>query len=551
MKNKKHVGLILGICLVLSVVGAKSVDAATLDVCSGGTYTTIQAAINAAANGDTVSVCDGTYNENIDFLGKAITVRSENGAATTIIDGNASDNVVNFINSEGADSVLDGFTIQNGLSNYGGGIYCQWYSSPTITNCIISNNTANYSGGGIYCVMSSSPTISNCIIKDNTITGGSHYMGGGGIACEYESSPVITNCTISGNSAPGPGGGIYCYDYSSPTITNCTISGNSAGDDGGGIACHNDSSPIIANCIVSNNNALGAYADGGGIACQYNSSPTISNCTIANNTTTWYGGGICCFDFSSPVMTNCIISNNKGTVFGGGIVCESDASPTVVNCTISGNWVDGDGGGIASLGYSSPLVVNSILWGNAASGTGNEISLFQEWGPSTIDITFSDIQGGWTDTGNIDTNPLFVDSANGDYHLTGSSPCIDQGTNDSVTYPNLPADDIDGDTRPQNTDYDIGADEYVSVCTDSDGDGYAVEGGICGEIDCDDTDAGINPDACDIKNDGIDQDCDGSDRTNGQPCGVGGEVCDDGIDNDGNGKTDCADPNCMSDPVCE
>ena len=109
---------------------------------------TIQAGIDAAVDGDTVLVAPGTYVENIDFKGKVIEVRSSDGADVTIIDGYQYGSVVIFSSGEGTDSVLDGFTVTNGNSfYYAGGIFC-YDSSPTITNNIISQNTA-VKGGGI------------------------------------------------------------------------------------------------------------------------------------------------------------------------------------------------------------------------------------------------------------------------------------------------------------------------------------------------------------------------------------------------------------------
>ncbi len=206
-------------------------------------YPTIQAAINASVNGDTVIVYDGTYVENIDYSGKAITIQSASGAAKTIIDGGAAGMVVKFDSGEGNDSVLDGFTITNGASDYGSGIYCKDSSSPTITNCVITGNAANITGGGIYCLSSSSPVITNCTISDNTAG-----WYGGGIGCVF-SSLKLTNSIIVNNTASQYGGAIHSTS-STPSITNCTISGNTS-DFGGGIAC--STGPVVLNSIMWGN----------------------------------------------------------------------------------------------------------------------------------------------------------------------------------------------------------------------------------------------------------------------------------------------------------
>ena len=189
---------------------------------------TIQAGIDAAVDGDTVLVDDGLYtgagNVNLDFKGKAITVKSVNGAAATIIDCQNTASTKGFIfqSGETASSVLNGFTVINGKKN---------------------GSRPNDRGGGIYC-NSSSPSIINCIITDNETMG-----NGGGISCESSSSPSIINCLITGNKTKGNGGGIWC-DSSSPNITNCTLTGNSATGNGGGIFCGASSSPIIKNTIL-------------------------------------------------------------------------------------------------------------------------------------------------------------------------------------------------------------------------------------------------------------------------------------------------------------
>ena len=200
---------------------------------------TIQAGINAATRGDTVLVADGVYtgrsNVSLDFMGKSITVKSVNGAQSTIVDCQGQNTRgFYFRNGETEISALDGFTVTNGS-----GVYCS-NSSPTIVNCIISNNQAQ-NGAGIVCYSSSSPVIINCIFTDN------QSQNGGGIYCE-NSSPSLTNCMIVGNQAGSNGGGFFCNN-SSLNIINCTVTENRA-KSGGGIYGISNALLTVTNTIL-------------------------------------------------------------------------------------------------------------------------------------------------------------------------------------------------------------------------------------------------------------------------------------------------------------
>lgn len=233
-------------------IGTDWIDAGGNDLCSlcdesagdvlevPGQYPTIQSAIEAACDGARVIVSPGTYNEGmLNFGGKAITVRSSSGPTATVIDAQESAYGVVVVNSEGPDSVFDGFTVRNAET----GMYCR-ESNPTVTYCTFSENTAKLFGfgGGMYNYYSS-PTVTNCTFSENTT-----WQSGGGVY-NLRSHPQITNCTFSGNTARYNGGGMYNY-YSRPTVTNCTFTGNTTDRGSGGGIANDGGSPTVTNCVL-------------------------------------------------------------------------------------------------------------------------------------------------------------------------------------------------------------------------------------------------------------------------------------------------------------
>ncbi|MCZ6612266.1 MAG: right-handed parallel beta-helix repeat-containing protein, partial [Planctomycetota bacterium] len=433
-------------CCTVAVVCVTLSGTAFADIINvPGDYRTIQEAIDAAMDGDEVEVHPGTYFETIDFLGKAITVRSSNGPAVTIIDasgilcggdGNSDccvangtpdcddpeceanvceinpacclawdelcaqianklcavcsekQGAVSCINGEGSTTILDGFTITGAICS---GMYNN-NTNPTVTNCTFSGNTA-FGGGGMYNV-SSSPTVTNCTFSGNTAFGG----GGGGMYNDF-SSPTVTNCTFDDNTASA-GAGMFNFDTSSPAISHCqfinnTTSGNGAG---GGMINSTNSSPTISDCTFSGNFGGGP---GGGMGNGFGSSPIVTNCTFNNNTTAFSGGGIFNFTDCSPNVTNCIFTQNTATFLGGGIYNLLNSNPVVTNCSFSANSAI-DAGGIYNLLNSSPMVSNCIFWDDSPA----EIV---DADGSISTVRYTDIQGGWTGAGsnNIDADPLF------------------------------------------------------------------------------------------------------------------------------------------------
>jgi len=400
-------------------------------------YPTIQAGINAAANGDTVIVADGVYrgvgNRGIDFKSKKIKVTSLNGPEKTTIDCEGLGRGFYFHSSETTESVLSGFTIKNGLADNGGGISCESSSSPTIERNIIIGNYAQSQGGGIFCKNYSSPLIQNNSIIENKAD-----ANGGGICCLIESSPVIQNNDISSNTF----GGIYC-DTSHPKIRKNNITNNSSvtsegGGSGAGICLYNSSLPIIDGNKILKNTA--GYI-GGGILCRGSCHANILNNQISENSP----DGIWCHG-SSPLIQNNEVSRNIGT----GIYCRPSASPKIVNNTIVGNA--GNRGGIHASFYSYPKVTNTIIWANSPKSL--DVS-------SGITVIYSNVQGGKVGEGNVNVDPLFVDAGKGDYRLKSNSPCIDAG----IMTEDVLKEDIEGNPRPNplSPKSDMGAYEYTEI----------------------------------------------------------------------------------------
>ena len=404
--------------LFVAALVASTSTAFGADLFVPGEYPTVQSAIEAAVDGDTVHVAAGTYVENIDYIGKNIELLSDLGADVTILDGGQAGPVVTFAGGESDQAILNGFSVVNGAAESGGGILCQG-SSPIIAESLIVGNSADLGGGVL--LSASDATVMNCTISDNQ----SVVYGGGGIACTDSSDPDILNCDILRNSAADSGGGVFS-DLSTPRIEDCLIEDNQASANGGGVGQINGSNATIVTCFISNNSASS------------------------------YGGGIDHVE-SSSTIANCEITGNDASG-GGGISFYNSVGPNVLNCTLSANTA-GQGGGVLCEA-SSALLQNCILWADSAPA-GSELSV-QDGAALTVGYcavqygdTGADVDPGsnlvWS-LGNIVADPLFV--GGGDYHLLTGSPCVDAGTNVGVY------NDIDEHNRPMKQGYDMGYDEY-------------------------------------------------------------------------------------------
>ncbi|MHC4499585.1 MAG: right-handed parallel beta-helix repeat-containing protein, partial [Planctomycetota bacterium] len=342
-------------------------------------------------------------------------------------------------------------------SGYGGAIYCESLGSPQFINCTFSNNSSfggvsgiggspslamgtpvpnrnlnieNF-GGSIY-VRNGSPEFIDCTISDSSADTSlvslpdDVYVSFGGAVCVEDSAPNFVNCTIS-NSEACRGGGMCWFD-SDVSIVDCNLA-ESRAYQGAGLYTTNSTGTVTGSTFFRNEasdasvpptpdpnapfdpgNILGR----GGGYYSASSSVWVADSIFKENVATASGGGIYLFGSSQdptalPVLHNCLIINNLAGRDGGGISSNWYAEPTISNCTIADNEATGAyaaGGGLYGSFGSHTTVVDSIIWGNEgiwgsqiAVGTG---AMYEPERRSTIDISYSDVQGPVERTNSID-----------------------------------------------------------------------------------------------------------------------------------------------------
>ncbi len=366
----------------------------------GTAAATIQDALNAAADGDTILVTNGTYATggaqgastfNRVVITNDISLRSMNGPAVTVIDGGGSNRVVY---QEHAGASLEGFTLTRG--------WTEWVS-----------------GAGLRAL---GGTVSNCWIRGNTA---SNSYGGG---VHAENQMQFFDCRVESNAARsastgsdrGRGGGMFFSDSSSNDLVRCIIRANHASYDGGGI--YSDEVLILRACELRDNLAENR---GGGLYQAYSSdSFHLRNTLFAGNESFGVGGGL--------------------NAFGG--VLES--------CTLAGN-VAGSRAGGAFL--EDTTLRNTIVYGNEAP-TFPDWQRDSQWGSTSATNCILGTTTGMDGVNLSSDDPLFVDPAIGDYRAAFGSPAIGAGVQDAWM---TGAEDLAGNARVLDGQVDIGAYEYV------------------------------------------------------------------------------------------
>ncbi len=442
----------IALCVVLALAFPTTTMATTIVVdCSGsGDYETFQEAIDAALEGDTISVAPcvyvGSLNRDLDFGGKNLEIVSTHGPDATTINCEGAGRGFVFQNGEDGTSVLSGLRILNGLApgEPGGGVYCTSSSSPTLNDLVFEQNHAAY-GGGLYCSSYSSPTLEGVEFLHNIAD-----SLGGGMACEYYADAVLTDVVFVDNECTGynvyypefGGGGMYAF-RSSPVLTDVQFTSNTAAQVGGGLRCHNlslyDPSEAILTDVSFTGNAAGhgggmaiegttakltdveflanhAVAEGGGLWCEqgeagttltrvtfsdniamagaglyanYTDAPMhILGCTFGHNRAVNYptGGGGAHFEGTAAYVAESVFFGNSADE-GAGVYCRYPDGPVFEYCTFVENSANIAGAGIYSRGGCSPIVTNSII---AYSTNGEAVSC--EAG-GTVSLSCCDVYG--------------------------------------------------------------------------------------------------------------------------------------------------------------
>jgi hypothetical protein len=427
-------------------------DGATDETCTGctttvpGTWPTVQSAIDAAMDGDTVCVAAGTYVENLDFGGRNLTVLGVDGADATVLDGSADWELllptVTFQSGEDAEAVLDGFTVTGGTTmGQGGGIRIL-DSSPTLRNLVVTGNSAwDYAeaggGGGIY-ARGGAPTLSGVRVEENYGESGTEddYRGlGGGIMLDGADG-LLENVTVSGNWA-GAGGGLYLRD-SDATFTHVRVSDNPCWQDGGCGIVVDGGAPSFTYLLVDGNYD-GSYwrnPSGAGIRVS-DGNPAFSHAVVRDNRTDGQGGALW-LSGGTVTLSDTILAGNDG----------GDADEVLVT------------GGAVSASWTTVYSATSTAWVGEDDPTGSD--------------------------GNLSADPIWYDTVG---HLDAASPLIGAGD---------PADpNPDGSPGDPGIFGGSGADGW-----DLDRDGYAswwlpgpYDPATSPGLDCDDGDAAVYPGA--------------------------------------------------------
>jgi predicted outer membrane repeat protein len=313
----------------------------------------IQAVINSAANGAKICVRPGTYVGNLNFMGKPISLIAANGPGVTFLKGTGTGTVVTFNHFEGADSVLDGFTVTNGKAAFGGGVS----------------------------IVNASPTLRNLAINHNMATGGTYSRGGGASVSGATAKPSITCVQFAFNQATYAGGALVTSAFADPYLRNTDFEQNTA-PYGGAIAAYNSGRLDLGTSSFFSNQATG---DGGAIhtGVAYGN-VLVRNCWFKGNKANGNGGAVW-IPAGLAQIVNCTFDGNQASV-GGGLAAGFGGMADVASTLFVNNQTLG--GGSSTLVNTSPASNTSVVNhynGFFANTGGDYLGTYGDLGPLTLD----------------------------------------------------------------------------------------------------------------------------------------------------------------------
>ena len=305
--------------------------------------------------------------------------------------------VLGTLNANGTETDSIFFTTDNQTTGWGGISLGQSISG----NVTPADGVSNFS----YCKFEYGKTLSDGEYPD--IHGGAIRM--------INSDAVYSNCVFANNSSfsgEGMGGAIYAINTGSS----------------------DNPVTMFTDCKFIHN--VG-YSEGGAIKFTSDFNTEITNCEFIENTTNYGGGAICFYSVVDPSVVNCLFANNITNYDNGGAVKSLGNGNTISfkNCTMAGNKAFGGSGGAAALYYTDVDFVNCIAYNNSSQY--DDDNVYIDAGGSSATVNYCDMtmpEYNTTGSDNIDTDPLFVDAVNGDYHLKETSPCIDAGIDIGLSY---------------------------------------------------------------------------------------------------------------------
>ncbi len=403
-----------------------------------GEYPTIQAAIDAAEDGRVVELTDGVFtgegNRDLDFLGKAIILRSASGdPGTCIIDCEGTPEGPHrgfvFHHGESGTSLVQGITIRHGYapakSSFGGGVLLLG-SSPAFSNCVIESCYAA-TGAGVF-ADSSSATLSSCTLSAN------EAHAGGALALADSSEIWLHGTSFLANTADSIGGALLLLEGSRIAASNCTLESNLARLGGAAFAADSSSLDLQTSIMLGNHAVGDSVCPGlGGGVFLFGASGNFIEVTFERNAADSSGGGLF-LDFAQATIRSCIFDRDSASA--GGAISLLASSPHIIGCTLYGNTGASKASGIYLTNGSEPLIENTII---SFGEVGEAVYCEEGDAPCVPTLSCCDVYGNaggdWVGCieelrsgfGNFSADPLFCDAAAGDFTLFNNSPCAQEG----------------------------------------------------------------------------------------------------------------------------